>query len=171
MWKLIGQFVLCNHKLDMWVLSTSNHMGAHILNSLTNNCCLVVMGPVGSMLCSSQASGSPFWMSYCSRSRGYKWRDTLSTFMSELRINSWHALTKLLRNRVNKLTRCWIFPFEISSVHLSGWRHFCMLCLSKKSYLDDSAHEHLMIPHTNFEMFDDFAHEYCMHPRQLSVLI
>ncbi len=28
----------------------------------------------------------------------------------------------------------------------------------------------LMIPHMNFEMFDDSAHEYCIHPRQLSVL-
>ncbi len=27
-----------------------------------------------------------------------------------------------------------------------------------------------MIPHTNFEMFDDSAHEYCIHRRQLSVL-
>ncbi len=45
-----------------------------------------------------------------------------------------------------------------------------MLRLSKNSYLDDSAHELLMIPHTNFEMFDDSAHEYCIHPRRLSVL-
>ncbi len=28
----------------------------------------------------------------------------------------------------------------------------------------------LMIPHTNFEMFDDSAHEYCIHPQWLSVL-
>ncbi len=43
---------------------------------------------------------------------------------------------------------------------LSGWRHFCMLRLSKYSYLDDSAHKRLMIPHTNFEMFDDSAHTF-----------
>ncbi len=30
-----------------------------------------------------------------------------------------------------------------------------MLHLSKNSYFDDSAHKLLMIPHTNFEMFDD----------------
>ncbi len=53
------------------------------------------------------------------------------------------------------------------SVHLSGWRHFCMLRLSKNSYLDDSAHKVFMIPHTNFEMFDDSTHEYCIHPRWL----
>ncbi len=28
----------------------------------------------------------------------------------------------------------------------------------------------LMIPHTNYEMFDDSAHEYCIHPQRLSVL-
>ncbi len=72
---------------------------------------------------------------------------------------------------VNKLTRCWIFTFEIwTRVHLSGWCHFCMLRLSKNSYLDDSAHEIFMIPHTNFEIFDDSAYEYCIHPRWLSVL-
>ncbi len=49
---------------------------------------------------------------WCSRSRGYK-QDILWTFMSELRLNSWHALTKLLRNRVNKLTRCWIFTIVV----------------------------------------------------------
>ncbi len=27
-----------------------------------------------------------------------------------------------------------------------------------------------MIPHINFEMFDDSAHEYCIHPPRLSVL-
>ncbi len=43
---------------------------------------------------------------------------------------------------------------------LSGWRHFCMLRLSKNSYLDDSAHKLLMIPHTNFEMFDDSPHKF-----------
>ncbi len=41
---------------------------------------------------------------------------------------------------------------------LSSWRHFCKLCLSKNSFLDDSAHELLLIPHMNFEMFDDSAH-------------
>ncbi len=49
---------------------------------------------------------------WCSRSCGYK-QDILSTFMSELRLNSWHALSKLLRNRVNKLTRCWIFTIVV----------------------------------------------------------
>ncbi len=32
--------------------------------------------------------------------------------------------------------------------------------LSKNNYLDDSAHKLLMIPHTNFEMFDDSAHKF-----------
>ncbi len=58
----------------------------------------------------------------------------------------------------------------MTSVHLSGWRHFCMLCLSKNGYLVDSAHKLLMIPHKNFEMFDDSTHKYCIHPRRLSVL-
>ncbi len=58
----------------------------------------------------------------------------------------------------------------MTSVHLSGWRHFCMLRLSKISYLDDSADKLLMIPHTNFEMFNDSTHEYCIHTRRLSVL-
>ncbi len=58
----------------------------------------------------------------------------------------------------------------MTSVHLSGWFHFCMLRLSKNSYLDDSAHELLMIPHMNFEMFYGSAHEYCILPWRLSVL-
>ncbi len=45
----------------------------------------------------------------------------------------------------------------LTHVHLSGWCHFCMIGLSKNSYLDDSAHKLLMIPHTNFEIFDDSA--------------
>ncbi len=32
--------------------------------------------------------------------------------------------------------------------------------IKKSSYLDDSAHELLMISHTNIEMFDDSAHEF-----------
>ncbi len=43
---------------------------------------------------------------------------------------------------------------------LSCWRYFSMLRLSKNSYLDDSAHKHLMILRTNFEMFYDSAHEF-----------
>ncbi len=35
---------------------------------------------------------------------------------------------------------------------LSCWRHFCMLHLSKNSYL--------MIPHTNFDIFDDSAYKF-----------
>ncbi len=97
-----------------------------------------------------------FWMSWCSRSRGYK-RDILSTFMLELWLNSWHALTKLLLSRVNKLSRCWIYNSKLAKIAAHG--HF-MLRLSKNSYLDDSAHEPLVIPHTNFEMFDDSAHEF-----------
>ncbi len=81
-------------------------------------CCFsfacIFMGTVGPMLCSGRASGSLFWMSWCSRSCGYK-QDILSTFMSELWLNSWHAFTKLLLSRVKKLTRCWIFTFEIST--------------------------------------------------------
>ncbi len=42
--------------------------------------------------------------------------------------------------------------------------------IKKNSYLDDSAHKLLMILHTNLEIFDDSAHEYCIHPRRLSVL-
>ncbi len=34
-----------------------------------------------------------------------------------------------------------------------------MLRLSKNSYVDDSAHELLMIPHTNLEIFDS-AHKF-----------
>ncbi len=43
---------------------------------------------------------------------------------------------------------------------LSCWRHFCMLRLSKNSFLDDSAQKLLMILHMNFEMFDDSAHKF-----------
>ncbi len=43
---------------------------------------------------------------------------------------------------------------------LSCWHQFCMLHLSKNSFLDDSVHKLLMIPHMNFEMFDDSAHEF-----------
>ncbi len=44
---------------------------------------------------------------------------------------------------------------------LSCLCHFCMLRLSKNSFLDDSANELLMIPNImNFEMFDDSAHEF-----------
>ncbi len=35
---------------------------------------------------------------------------------------------------------------------LSYWRHFCMLSLSKDSFLDDYTHKLLMIPHMNFEI-------------------
>ncbi len=62
------------------------------------------------------------------------------------------------------------YRLMMTSVHLSGWRHFCMLCLSKNSYLDDSALKLLMILDMNFEMFYDSAHEYCILPRRLSVL-
>ncbi len=43
---------------------------------------------------------------------------------------------------------------------LSCWRHFCMLRLSKNSFLDDSAQKLLMILHMNFEMFDDSTHKF-----------
>ncbi len=131
----------------------------------------IFMDPAGPMLCSSQASGSPFWNKLTfqvtwlqmTRHPFHLYVGVASLFLT--------CLTKLLRNRVNKLTRCWTFIFQILiCVHLSGWRHFCMLCLSKNSYPDDSAHELLMIPHTNFEMFDDSAHEYCKPPWRLSVL-
>ncbi len=134
-------------------------------------CSIIVMGPVWPMLCSSQASVSPFWNKLTFQVTWLKRWDILSTFMLKLWLHSWHALTKLLRNRSNKLTRCWTLIFQIlTCVHLSGWHHFCMLRLSKNSYLDDSEHKLLMIPHTNFEMFDDFTHEYCIHSRRLSVL-
>ncbi len=55
------------------------------------------------------------------------------------------------------------------SIYQVGVTSVCYV-YQKNSYLDDSAHELLMIPHTNFEMFDDPAHEYCIHPRWLSVL-
>ncbi len=61
----------------------------------------------------------------------------------------------------------WINLLDVES---SPSKYWPMLRLSKNSYLDDSAHELLLIPHTNFEMFDDSAHEYCIHPWWLSVL-
>ncbi len=113
-----------------------------------SQCGWVFMGPAGPMLCSSQASGGPFWVSWRSRSRGYK-RDILSTFMSELRQQSeWINLLDVRNWR--KLQHTTV---------LSGWRDFCMLCLTKDSYLYDSAHKLwwfstwivkcLMIPRTN----------------------
>ncbi len=58
----------------------------------------------------------------------------------------------------------------MTNVHLSGWRHLCMLRLSKNSYLDDYTYKNFMILHTNFEMFDDSVYEHSIHPRWLSVL-
>ncbi len=107
------------------------------------------------MFCSSQASNSPFWISWRSRSRNYK-LDIFSTFMSKLQLNSWHAPNKLLWHLLD--VRNWR-KLQCVAI-LSGWNHFCMLRLSKYCYLDDSAHKHLMILHTNFEMFDDSAHEF-----------
>ncbi len=49
---------------------------------------------------------------------------------------------------------------SIDSAILGCWRHFCMLRLSKNSYLDDSAYELWMIPHTDFEIFDDSANKF-----------
>ncbi len=54
---------------------------------------------------------------------------------------------------------------------LSCWCHFCMLCLSKNSYLGDSTHELLMIPHTNVELFDDSAYKFWRMIRQVQHLI
>ncbi len=110
----------------------------------------------GHMLCSSQASGSPFWISWRSRSRGYK-RDILSTIMSELWLNSWHAPIKLLRNRVNKLTRCSKIAARSHFISLASLLHATFI---KKSLSWWSAHKLLMIPHTNFEIFDDSAHKF-----------
>ncbi len=58
------------------------------------------------------------------------------------------------------------WPVSIDEVGITS---MCYV-YQKNSYLDDSAHKLLMIPHTNFEIFDDSAHEYCIHPRWLSVL-
>ncbi len=114
----------------------------------------VIIGPVGPMFCSSQASGSPFWISWRSRSRGYK-RDIISTFMSELRLNSWHAPSKLLRNRVNKITRCYKLP------KIATHSHFIRLA---SHLLHLSKIVILMIPHTNFWWFRTQILKYLMIP-------
>ncbi len=124
----------------------------------------VVMGPTGPMLCSSQSSGSPFWNKL-----------TFQVTWLQMRRHPLHlyvgVVASFLTCTYQIITRCWTLIFQIlTCVHLSGSHHFCMSRLSKNSYLNDSAHKLLMIPHTNFEMFDDSTHEYCIHPRRLSVL-
>ncbi len=65
---------------------------------------MYIHGPCGAHVVFKQGIWSSILNEWHSRSRGYK-RDILSTFMSELRLNSWHSLTKLLQNRVNKHIR------------------------------------------------------------------
>ncbi len=101
--------------------------------------------------------GSPFWRSWHSRSHGYK-RDILSTFMSELWLNSWHALSKLLLSRVNKLTSCWIFTFKIST--LDDQCPFIRLASLLHATLIKKIVILMMIPQTNFEKFDDSVYEF-----------
>ncbi len=75
----------------------------------------------------------PFWM----RSHGYKW-DILFTFMTELRLKSWHALTKLLQNRMNKITRCWIFTIVVQELEIrthSGRLNHCHASLVMHVYI------------------------------------
>ncbi len=55
------------------------------------------------------------------------------------------------------------------SIYQVGVTSVCYI-YKKNSYLDDSTQELLMILHTNLEMFDNSAHEYCINPRRLSVL-
>ncbi len=63
---------------------------------------------------------------------------------------TWHNIIYTSQNnfKSSSTTRNW-WKLQHAAI-LSCWRHFCMLRLSKNSYLDDSAHKHLMIPHTNF---------------------
>ncbi len=122
-----------------------------------------------SWACSSQASGSPFWISWRSRSRGYKQTSSPPLCRSCGLIPDMHLTNYYETEWISLLdVRNW-WKLQHAAI-LSGLRHFCMLRLSKNSYLDDSSHKLLMIPHTNFEMFDDSTHEYCIHPRRLSVL-
>ncbi len=62
-----------------------------------------------------------------------------------------------------------IDPCPFIAIYQVGVTSVCYV-YKKQSYLDDSAHELLIIPHTNFEKFDDSAHEFCIHPQWLSVL-
>ncbi len=64
---------------------------------------------------------------------------------------TWYIHRKITSNHLLQLAAC---------SHLSCWCHFCMLRLSKNSYLDDSAHKFLMILQMNFEILDDSAHKF-----------
>ncbi len=86
----------------------------HIVSFFTS---LTFHVPCGAHVVFKQGIWSSILNEWCSKSRGYK-QDTLSTFMLELMLNSWHALTKLLRNRVNKLIRCWIFTIVVPKPEL-----------------------------------------------------
>ncbi len=55
------------------------------------------------------------------------------------------------------------------SIYQVGVTSVCYV-YKKNSYLDDFLYKLLMIPHTNFELFDDSTHEYCIHTQRLSIL-
>ncbi len=76
-----------------------------------------------------------------------------------LLLGPWHNMIYASQNnfKLSSTTRNWR---KLQHAAISCWRHFCMLRLSINCYLDDSAHELLMIPHTNFEIFDDSAHKF-----------
>ncbi len=73
---------------------------------------------------------------------------------------TWHNMIYTSQNNFKSSSATWNWRKLQHAAILSCWRHFCMLRLSKNCYLDDSAHELLMIPHTNFEMFDDSAQKF-----------
>ncbi len=60
----------------------------------------------------------------------------------------WHNIIYTSQNNFKSFSTTW--KLQHAAI-LSCWRHFCMLRLSKNSYLDDSAHKLLIIPHTNFD--------------------
>ncbi len=64
---------------------------------------------------------------------------------------------------------------DLLQLEIAAHGHFIMLAsllhatFIKKSYLDDSVHELLMIPHTNFEIFDDSTDKMGIMIAQVSI--
>ncbi len=79
---------------------------------------------------------------------------------------------------------CLIPNMHLSNYYETGWINLLDIESSPSKYWPMSIYQVgvtsvcyvyqkiviLMIPHTNFEMFDDSTHEYCIHPQRLSVL-
>ncbi len=133
---------------------------------------IIIMGPAGPMLCSSQASGSPFWNKLTFQ---VTWL-LMTRHPLHLYVGVWGLITDM--HLPNYYQTGWINLLDVKSspskyspmsIYQVGVTSVCYV-YKKNSYLDDSAHQFFYDSAHEFQMFDDSTHEYCIHPRRLSVL-